>query len=400
MMKTVKKIPELRFPEFEGEWEEVQFGKRIQRVSEKYNPESDPQEFPCIELESISQDSGTVLQTFNSLELKSIKNKFQKGDILFGKLRPYLKKYYRAAFDGVCSSEIWVLKGKNTQNDFIYYLIQTEKFNNEVNLTIGSKMPRAEWSYISEIEFNFPSLPEQQKIASFLSSADQRIQLLTQKKEKLEQYKKGIMQQIFSQQFRFKDENGKDYPEWEEKRLGDVGKFEGGGTPKSTEAKYWQGSIPWISSSDLSENDISSINISRYITQEAINESATKLIPEKSILIVSRVGIGKFAVAPRDLCTSQDFTNIILFPKSIIPQFLAYYFVSNKESFLALAQGTSIKGFTGDDLKSLKVFIPIQAEQQRIASFLSNLDQKISLVNQQIELTRKWKQGLLQKMFV
>ena len=93
------------------------------------------------------------------------------------------------------------------------------------------------------------------------------------------------MQKIFNQELRFKDENGKDYADWEEKKLGDLGVFKGGGTPSTEISEYWNGDIPWISSSDLIENDISNINVTRFITEKAISESATKLIPVNSVLL-------------------------------------------------------------------------------------------------------------------
>jgi type I restriction enzyme, S subunit len=190
-------IPALRFPEFIKEWEINEFDELVTRSSTKYDPSNMKEDFPCVEIESIDQGTGTLLNTFSAKGLKSIKNKFERGDILFGKLRPYLRKYLMPNFDGVCSSEIWVLKGKNISNDFLYRLIQTEKFNNEVNMTSGSKMPRAEWSYIASIPFNFPSLSERQKIAAFLTAIDNKIQQLIRKKQLLEQYKKGCMQQTF-----------------------------------------------------------------------------------------------------------------------------------------------------------------------------------------------------------
>ncbi|MGB2553751.1 hypothetical protein ACPF04_11425, partial [Campylobacter sp. MOP51] len=100
----------------------------VEISSKKFNPLKDSAVKKCIELEHLSQDTGQILGFVNSSEQKSIKNEFQKGQILFGKLRPYLKKFYKAEFDGVCSSEIWVLQGKKVSNDFLLYLIQTNKF--------------------------------------------------------------------------------------------------------------------------------------------------------------------------------------------------------------------------------------------------------------------------------
>ena len=174
--------------------------------------------------------------------------------------------------------------------------------------------------------------------------------------------------------------------------------FIGGGTPSKEVAEFWQGSIPWISSSDLVDESIFNINITRFISTDALNQSATKLIPANSILIVSRVGVGKVAVTDRDICTSQDFTNLVLSNGNAV--FFGYSIKSLTGRLLEMNQGTSIKGFVKDDLSNLKVQIPSLEEQTKIANFLSAIDQKIEIVAQQIEQAKQWKKGLLQQMFV
>ena len=157
--------PKLRFEKFNNAWEENKLEKIFEISNLKYNPLKETKEYPCIELESLSQETGKILNVFNSLEQKSIKNKFLKGEVLFGKLRPYLKKYWYSNCEGVCSSEIWVLNSKNNLNKFIYYLIQGEKFISLANTTSGTKMPRADWSLMKNEIFYIPILQEQEKIA-------------------------------------------------------------------------------------------------------------------------------------------------------------------------------------------------------------------------------------------
>lgn len=109
---------------------------------------------------------------------------------------------------------------------------------------------------------------------------------------------------------RFKADDGSEFPEWEEKKLGELGEFIGGGTPPTKVKEYWKGTIPWISSSDVFENNIRQLSVSRFITEDAIEKSAAKRIPENSICIVCRVGVGKVVITPFELCTSQDFVSI------------------------------------------------------------------------------------------
>jgi len=162
--------------------------------------------------------------------------------------------------------------------------------------------------------------------------------------------------------------------EWKEQSLEDLGFFIGGGTPDTTNQQFWTGKIPWISSSDLSVDDIGRIFKTRFINDDAIKSSATKLVPKGGILMVSRVGIGKFAIADEELCTSQDFTNLVTNQNAY---FLCYYFSARSKDFVKLSQGTSIKGFTIQDIKSSVFPVPTLQEQENISSFLSVIDSRI-----------------------
>jgi len=184
--------------------------------------------------------------------------------------------------------------------------------------------------------------------------------------------------------------------EWMETKLKDVGEYYGGGTPDTSVKDYWKGTIAWISSSDIKENTIHAIDKSRYITKEAIEQSATKLIPKGSILMVSRVGIGKFAIADEELCTSQDFTNLVTKENEY---FLGNYFKARSNRFVRLSQGTSIKGFTINDIKMAKFLIPSLPEQTKIASFLTTVDKRISTQNKIIKHQESLMKGLMKQIF-
>jgi type I restriction enzyme S subunit len=185
--------------------------------------------------------------------------------------------------------------------------------------------------------------------------------------------------------------------EWEPKRLETLGYFIGGGTPSKENEAYWAGEIPWISSSDLTEDSISQINISRFITKQAVQESATKLVPAKSILLISRVGVGKLAISTFPLCTSQDFTNFT--PTATDPVFLAYLLKSRKNTLFSFNQGTSIKGFTKDNIASLELGFPSLAEQQKIAECLSSVDEVIAAQARKVDALKTHKKGLMQQLF-
>ena len=177
---------------------------------------------------------------------------------------------------------------------------------------------------------------------------------------------------------------------WEDKILGSLAStISGGGTPSKHNQEYWEGSLPWISSSDLSENDVQNINISRFITESAVKNSATKKVNKGSVLIVSRVGVGKVAVAPHDLYTSQDFTNIN--DPLCDSTFLAYSLSKLMQKKINSVQGSAIKGIPSDEIKKYSLYLPALEEQQKIAAFFTALDEKIRLSEQKLNLISKLK---------
>ena len=191
---------------------------------------------------------------------------------------------------------------------------------------------------------------------------------------------------------RFKEFQG----EWEVESIKDVADFMGGGTPSSSNESFWQGTIPWVSSSDIVENDIKNISISRYITEEAIAHSATKLCPAPSILIVSRVGVGKIALSKKAICTSQDFCNLINI--KVDPIFLTYCLSQIMKRKSMEVQGTSIKGITTSEIQKISINIPSLQEQKKIGKILSLLDERIATQNKIIEDLKKLKSAISKKL--
>ena len=183
----------LHFPD----WEKKDFGDIVTKVSSKYDPTTSDTSYPCIELESIVSNEGKLVKMFDSKEQQSIKNKFKSGDVLFGKLRPYLRKFISANFEGVCSTEIWVFRGKKVSAKYLYYLVQTDKFYKIANVTFGSKMPRSDWDFVSSFPFECPCKEEQEKIADFLTAIDRKIEAVARQVDRTEQFKKGLLQKMF-----------------------------------------------------------------------------------------------------------------------------------------------------------------------------------------------------------
>lgn len=202
-------------------WETYNFGVFVNLRKDKYNP-LENENIKCIELEHIEQITGNILGWIDSSQQKSTKNKFQKGNVLFGKLRPYLKKYWLAEFDGVCSSEIWVLKSnsKICKNEYLFHLVQINEFIQVANVSSGSKMPRADWDYVASYQFPIPPLPEQTAIANLLSTWDKAINTTAKMVAQKELRKKWLNQMLLSGKKRLKGFE----KDWKYERIGNIAK--------------------------------------------------------------------------------------------------------------------------------------------------------------------------------
>ena len=188
--------------------------------------------------------------------------------------------------------------------------------------------------------------------------------------------------------------------DWEQRKLDDIAKIKtGGGTPKTANPEYWSGNIPWIQSSDLVEGDIVHVNINKFINNNALKNSAAKLISRDSIALVTRVGVGKVAVINQDFTTSQDFLSLSDFDGSDI-KFLAYQLYRLMQENAKVLQGTSIKGITKTELIEQSISIPsLGQEQNLISNLLSKIDSIITLHQCKLEKLKLTKKALLQKLF-
>ena len=188
--------------------------------------------------------------------------------------------------------------------------------------------------------------------------------------------------------------------DWEQRKLDDIAKIKtGGGTPKTTNLEYWSGDIPWIQSSDLVEGDVVHVNIKKFINNNALKNSAAKLISRDSIALVTRVGVGKVAVINQDFTTSQDFLSLSGFDGNDI-KFIAYQLFRLMQENAKVLQGTSIKGITKTDLIEQSIAIPNSIkEQSLIANILSQTDSIITLHQRKLDNLKLKKKALLQKLF-
>ena len=401
-----KLLPKLRFPGFSGEWEEkklgdlLEFKNGINATKEQYGRGV---KFINV-LDILNNDFITHDKIIGSVDVEqSIADKFSVnyGDILFqrssetreevGTACVYLDKDTSSTFGG------FVIRGKKIgeyEPIFLNKLLKTNLSRDAItSRSGGSTRYNIGQEILNSIVLPFPSIPEQTKIATFLTEVDKKLTALKQKKILLEQYKKGVMQQIFSQQLRFKDDNGNDFPDWEEKKLGDFCTFFSGGTPTSTNQKFYNGIIPFIGSGNIYDSEVFN-----FISEEALKSSSAKIV-EKGDLLYALYGANSGEVAISKMNGAINQAILCIRNKECI-QYLYYVLLLNKENIVSTYLQGGQGNLSSQIIKKLSYKFPSLPEQTKIANFLSAIDEKINHCQGQIEKIQVWKKGLLQQLFV
>lgn len=361
-------------------------------------------------IETTIDESRLSLVELSDAEFK--KNKVEHGEIFFTRSslvkegiafsNIYLGHSQDVTFDGHL---IRMRPRKDVLNSvFANYLLRTTKVRKQlVERGKTATMTTIGQADIAAVMVRFPSLPEQTKIANFLTAVDEKIAQLTRKHELLTQYKKGVMQQIFSQELRFKDDDGREFAEWEVKRIGDLtDKITAGATPSTLNKKYWGGAVRWMNSGELNLKRV--FEVENRITDLGLSSSSTKLIPPKCVLI-GLAGQGKtrgtVAMNMVELCTNQSIAAIHPNPKIFNEEFLFQNLEMRYDELRSLSTGDGGRGGLNlKIIKSIEIVLPCLAEQTKIANFLTAIDDKITATQTQLAAVKQYKQGLLQQMFV
>jgi type I restriction enzyme S subunit len=222
---------------------------------------------------------------------------------------------------------------------------------------------------------------------------DTKIAQLAEKNRLLEDYKKGCMQQLFSQKIRFKDEDGNDFPDWEKKRLGEISTAFSGGTPSSSNRAYYDGDISFIGS-----GDISAPRVKQRISKVALTSSSAKLVNAGDLLYaLYGATSGEVAISRISGAINQA---VLCIRSTENTQFLFHWLRHSKEKITATYLQGGQGNLSGKIVKALRISLPHPAEQRKIADFLSALDHKIALVAGEHRQAQTFKKGLLQQMFV
>ena len=377
-------IPEVRFPEFTEEWEK----QKLSNILEfEYGMNAAGKEFDgenkYIRITDIEESSRKFLQTKLVSPEGKVTEKYRVkfGDILFARTGASTGKTYKYIDnDGKIYFAGFLIRGrvdKKTSVDFIFYLTLNYKYKSWINaMSMRSGQPGINAKEYGSYEFRIPKIEEQQKIGDFFTLLDKRIEQQEQKIALLKDYKKAMMQKIFSQKIRFKDDNGNDYPDWEEKKLGKICR---------------------VKSSQLTNNVVEEIGkYPVYGANSIVGYTENYEVNKYVSIVKDGAGVGRIAFINNKssvLGTLQYLIGI-----EITTEFL-YVLLSNV-NFKLYQTGTTIPHIYFKDYSKMIIDIPCQLEQEKISSFLFAMD--LNLENQEAILNnlKEQKQGLLRKMFV
>lgn len=398
-------VPKLRFKEFCGEWEEKRLGDNTFVITKGTTPKNFELEgVKYIKIEAIQGsniDNNRCMYISDKAHLNELKRSIlEEDDIVFaiagatiGKCALIKKENLPANTNQALS----IIRLKDTMDKvFVLNILKSSIMKKYIykNLIIGAQ-PNLNLEQISNFKFSCPSLPEQTKIADFLSTVDDKIQNQQDKITHLENIKKGFMQKIFSRKIRFKDDGGEEFLEWEEKKLGDICKMFSGGTPTSGKSEYYGGNINFIRSGEIHLN-----KTELTLTKLGFDSSSAKLVEIGDILYAlygatsGEVNISKIdgAINQAILCIRPDK----YYNKKYLVEILNFKKMNILNTYLQGGQGN----LSGEIIKNLKFKFPCLKEQQKIADFLSSFDEKISTEKETLEHIKQLKKGLLQQMFI
>ena len=407
-MNEVKNIPRLRFPEFSGDFESKIFDDivNITRLAgyeySSYWEEDQNEEIIALRGYNIGKGFLNLYNLgyiSNELSNQLIRSRLFKNDIVY----PCVGSIGNAVvIEENDKYHIQQNIAKITPRGGVYsyfishFLMSSLGMREVLKFNATSSQPNVLVGSLRKFRINVPSLLEQQKIADFLTAVDKRIELLEKKKTLLETYKKGVIKKIFNQEIRFKEDNGNDFPDWEEKKLGEIGKIVNGITYRPNQIR--EEGILVLRSSNVQDGRLS-FHDNVYISVDKYNP-----VKLNDILICVRNGsqrlIGKNAII------NQEFENVgfgafMTIYRSEYNIFFNHWFDS--EDYYKNVHknlGATINSINGSELKQFKVPFPSIKEQQKITDFLNIINSKIDLLNIQIDKSKTWKKGLPQKMFV
>ena len=376
-MAEQAKVPAIRFAGFTDPWEQRKFSNLTDRVSMQ---SSDP-DLPQVEYEDIVSGEGTLNKDLRDKEGGKTGIKFYAGDVLYGKLRPYLMNWLYPQFNGVAVGDFWVLRATECDSSFLYRLVQTDSFQRLANVSSGSKMPRADWNLISQSFFAVPAdYAEQRVIAKSLAELDDLITLHQRKYDKLVIFKKSMLEKMFPK-------DGESVPEirfagftdpWEQRKLIMVAPLQRGFDLPAE--KIIPGVYPVMMSN----------GIGAYHNEYKVKGPG---------VVTGRSGtIGNLQYVESAFWPHNTTLWVTKFYGNH-PKFI--YYLYEKIDLKRYKAGSGVPTLNRNDVHDTMVFFPAsRKEQELISAVLTYLDDLITLHQRKLELLQNIKKSLLDKMFV
>ena len=412
-MGEVANIPQLRFPEFDQPLlTDILLNLTdVLRCGIAATPKYVDSGITFLSSQNVTPTGKILMDKCNFISedyyKKISKNaKLLKGDILYSRVGA---RYGNAAifpFEGdygVYVSLTHIRASQKLDNTFLKFLLNSPigKTQAKKGVFQGGGVPNLNVKVVEKFKINFPSKPEQQKIAAFLTAVDAKIEQLIKKKELLDEYKKGLMQQIFSQVIRFKADDGCDFPDWKEKKLGDVGNFYRGHSYNSTNVK--DSGLLVLRSSNIKNDSLILDNDLQFVNKDCSDNVSLKT---NDIVICMANGskrlVGKSGIYHGDYngkLTVGAFCSIFR-TDNLLSKYILQTVQYRKYLHILLA-GTNINNLKNSELSELTFNLPVSSfEQAKIANFLSSIDNKIEQVGKQLDESKQFKKALLQQMFV
>ena len=377
---------------------------------------------PCVELEHVEPETGRLLGWDSSGTQASIKTAFKRGDVLFGKLRPYLRKYAIAPFDGICTTEILAIHPRDGQSDsqFLFHLMQGDGvFATVEALSYGTKMPRVSWADLSDLVLGIPPLPEQQKIAAILTAVDDKLDVIARQIEATQTLKRGLMQTLFSCGVGSQDGNGRWVPhaEFKDSELGEIpatwvlttlgsvcdGAFQTGPFGSQLHAnEYQDDGVPVLMPKDLVKCRATLATAARISPARAEELSKHKLFVG-DLLFSRRGDVARFALIDKESAGALCGTGCLKARPSAAhsPAFIAHLLqLDVVRAWLEQnAVGQTMPNMNTGILSSLPLVVPVgRQEQDEIARLLDSVDSKLQVLAAKQSHHQTLKRGLMQKL--
>ncbi|SUM66395.1 type I restriction-modification system specificity subunit [Staphylococcus nepalensis] len=401
MTNEVKNVPELRFPGFEGEWGSSELGNIAENYIGGGTPSTKVKEYwngniPWIQSSDLKIDDVKHMEFhkyINSLAIENSSAKLIPKNSIAIVTRVGVGKLALIREEFSTSQDFLSLSNLSLDTNYALYALY-KLIRKESTKLQGTSIKGLTKNDLLSKHIKIPSyINEQEQIGDFFSKLDRQIELEEQKLEKLEEQKKGYMQKIFSQELRFKDENGQEYPAWINKKLGDIGKVSMNKRIYKNETSI-NGEIPFYKIGTFGKE------AETFISREKFEEYKNKYpYPEKGDILISASGsIGRTIEYDGEEAYYQD-SNIVWLDHNdeVLNIFLKYIYSVIKWSGI---EGTTIKRLYNKDILNTKIDLPVIKEQEKIGNFFGKIDDSIEKQSNKIELLKERKRGFLQKMFV